>query len=143
MDRRKASVVVAVLALAVPAAAGAGDPGPDDPVDPPLYPLRPVHPTTTPSTSTSTAAALRVVASAPLRLRVVGFQRNELVRVTVTATGSRLVRQMRAGAKGGFWVTFAGVRVDECSIAPREIVARGSSTGRVAMFALPRACALR
>jgi hypothetical protein len=139
MDRgTKLLAAVAALALAAPLAAGAGDPGygSDDPVDPPLVNAKAPSPTTT-----TARAVLRVVASKPLRLQGVGFHRSELVRITVTTGKTRLVRQMRAGVRGGFAVTFASVRFEDCDSAPPEIVARGTSTGRVVL--LPRDCAMR
>jgi len=135
----KAVVVLAALALAAPALATAEGPEPNDPIDPPLSP-KPMMPQ--PSSSAGAKAALRLVASAPLRLQGSGFHRSELVRVTVKTANSKLVRQLRAGIRGGFVVTFAGVKVaNNCTASLPEIVARGTSTGRVVV--LPRDCPMQ
>lgn len=88
--------------------------------------------------SPASAAALRVTSEWPLSVRGTGFDARESVRVTVRAGERRWVRDIRAGARGGFTVVFR-VRIDFCLESVR-IVAVGRSTGTVRARIPIRSC---
>jgi hypothetical protein len=141
--RRRAILVATALALAVPALAVAGDPGPGDPVDPPLTP-KPMAPASSSSSSaTATKAAVTVVASTPLRVRGTGFRAHELVRLTVKTAKGSVGRQVRAGAKGGFALTFATIRFSRCAAPVPTIFARAGSSGRVTALVASPECPMQ
>jgi len=95
--------------------------------------------------STAGAAAaqrptLRVVDSAPLRLRGAGFHASERVVVTLHMGAGRWTARTRADFAGAFGAGFGRVRLRACAL-PLSIVARGAR-GDVARAALPvRDCA--
>jgi hypothetical protein len=58
---------------------------------------------------------LALVRSAPLTVRGHGFHRHERVRVVVRqASRPAVVHRLRAGRRGRFTTTFAGVALDRC-----------------------------
>ena len=82
-----------------------------------------------------TGPALRVTKERPLVVTGSRFKAHEAVRVTVRAGTRTLTRDIHAGARGGFAVTFR-VKVNFCS-RPLSIMARGAASG-TARAQLPR-----
>ena len=83
--------------------------------------------------STRTAHVM-LVSNAPASVRGTGFRANELVRVTVSATGTR-TKQVTAGRRGTFRVTFAGFSIDYC--VPYTVRARGNRGSRAFVKIIP------
>jgi hypothetical protein len=82
------------------------------------------------ASQTGPRAALRIADAAPITLRGAHFRAHEHIRVTVVMGEKTLARRLRAGALGGFTVTFAGARLNYCAL-PLVITARGASSGLV------------
>jgi hypothetical protein len=75
-------------------------------------------------------ATLRLVDSAPLKLRGRGFVARERVRITVSARG-RTAKRVTASAAGAFLAVFRDVSVDRCS--GLTVVAVGSQGSRASL----------
>lgn len=84
----------------------------------------------------ATGPALRIVQERPLVLTGARFKAREAVRVTVRAGTRTLTRDTHAGPRGGFTVTFRGVKINFCA-GPLSILARGTASG-IARASLPR-----
>ena len=89
--------------------------------------------------SSATRAALVIRDDLPLTLHGSGFRAHEAVRVKVVMNDRRWVRDVHAGAAGGFTVKFAGVRLLYCAV-PLVITARGAASGTVSPKLPPRSC---
>lgn len=83
-----------------------------------------------------TGPVLRIVQERPLVVTGAGFKAHEAVRVTVRTGTRTLTRDTHAGPRGGFTVTFRGVRINFCA-GPLSILARGPASG-IARATLPR-----
>lgn len=84
----------------------------------------------------ATGPSLRVVQERPLVVTGARFKAHEAVRVTVRAGTRTLTRDTHAGPRGGFTVTFRGVKINFCA-GPLSILARGTASG-IARASLPR-----
>jgi hypothetical protein len=87
------------------------------------------------ATGAANRPVLRIVKERPLMLTGARFKAHEAVRVTVRTGRRTLTRDTRAGAQGGFTVTFRA-KVNFCAW-PLSIVARGPASG-TATARLPR-----
>ena len=87
-------------------------------------------------TGAATGPTLRLVQERPLVVTGTRFKAHEPVRVTVRARTRTLTRDTHAGPRGGFTVTFRGVKINFCA-RPLSIVARGPASG-IARAMLPR-----
>lgn len=79
---------------------------------------------------TSGRATLRLVDTAPLKLRGRGFLARERVRITVSAQG-RTTRRVIAGANGSFVVAFSDFVLDRCH--GLTVVAVGAGGSRASL----------
>jgi hypothetical protein len=90
--------------------------------------------------ATASTAKLRLVKDLPLTLKGSAFKSTEIVTVTATVNGRKLIRVTHASPAGTFSVAFAGVRFDPCK-GNLVITARGRRSGLVRLFVPIRECA--
>ena len=76
---------------------------------------------------------------APLVLQGVGFDREELVRLTVSLGDRTVTRKLRANRLGSFTTRFDAMRYSRCGPA-LEVAAAGSRGHRVSWKLVPLAC---
>jgi hypothetical protein len=86
---------------------------------------------------------VRMVEPAPLVLQGVGFERAELVRVTVSLGDRSTTRKLRANRAGSFTTRFEGIRYSRCGAAALEVDAVGSRGHRVSWKLVPLDCPAR
>jgi hypothetical protein len=90
-----------------------------------------------PTTATSTRAALRLGDESPLAFAGSGFRPGEHVRV-VAISGRRAVRSVTAGSGGRFAVRFTGMNVNACRGA--SAIAVGDRGSRATYKRAPGQC---
>lgn len=83
---------------------------------------------------------VRLLDTAPLTLRGVGFERWERVRLTVSLGDRSVVRKLRAGAAGGFTTSFEAMRYGRCGPGALTVKAVGSYGSRVSWELVPLEC---
>jgi hypothetical protein len=86
----------------------------------------------------TTLPALRLAGVHPVKLRGLGFQPSERIRVTAASKGVRQHRSVRASSRGSFVTTFAELPYDRCSAL--FAVAVGASGKRAALKLPEPAC---
>jgi hypothetical protein len=82
---------------------------------------------------------VRMLDTAPLTLRGIGFEAGERVRLNVALGERSAARMVRAGLAGGFTTTFEGLRYGRCgpSLTVKAVGSRGS---RVSWTIVPLEC---
>jgi hypothetical protein len=89
--------------------------------------------------SVETTTRVRMLDTAPVTLRGVGFAVSERVRITVSLGELSAARTVRAGLAGGFTTTFASMRYGRCG-PPLSVKAVGSRGSRVSWKLVPLEC---
>jgi hypothetical protein len=82
---------------------------------------------------------VRMIDPAPLMLQGVGFDREELVRLTVSLGGRTVTRKLRANRVGSFTTRFDAMRYSRCGPV-LEVKAVGSLGHRVSWQLVPLSC---
>jgi hypothetical protein len=89
--------------------------------------------------SVDTTTRVRMLDTAPVTLRGIGFAAGERVRLTVSLGELVAARMLRAGVAGGFTTTFASMRYGRCG-PPLSVKAVGSRGSRVSWKLVPLEC---
>jgi hypothetical protein len=82
---------------------------------------------------------VRMIDPAPLMLQGVGFDREEVVRLTVSLGDRTVTRKLRANRIGSFTTRFDAIRYSRCGPA-LEVKAVGSLGHRVSWQLVPLSC---
>ena len=89
--------------------------------------------------STDLQTRVRMIDTAPLTLRGVGFGRDERVRLTVSLGEHVTVRKLRANGAGTFTASFRAMSYGRCG-PPLAVRAVGSRGNRVSWELVPLEC---
>jgi hypothetical protein len=89
--------------------------------------------------ASATKTRVRMIDPAPLVLHGVGFDREELVRLTVSLGDRTVSRKLRANRVGSFTTRFDAIRYSRCGPA-LGVKAVGSRGHRVSWELVPLAC---
>ncbi|HEU6444617.1 MAG TPA: hypothetical protein VFL61_06120 [Gaiellaceae bacterium] len=75
-------------------------------------------------------AKLRVLSTAPLKVKGTGFHAHERVAVRVTGRGGVTRKRVSASSRGGWVLAFPGITYDRCNgLVVSAVGSRGSRTG--------------